>query len=226
MVITRPTAEVAPLDAASNTLALLSLKRHVHYFEGPMLSGLFGMLVLMMSSYTFILMSLSSLTWEVSVSGQKVLAMAREAGADMTVDVSTCVALTSKRERDDYFSVMCFPKNLSLAKGRNVILSKRTHGSSPRGRCMQLTWSRRRQPSQLSLMHGSLRALTCWYMAGPESETPSEKWKRKKIKRHPANFLIVISVMFFFFLATCPRNIVPAATTDSTGVVPMVTCIT
>lgn len=62
MVTTRPTAEVAPLDAASNTLELFSLQRHVHHFEGPTLSVLFGMLVLMMSSYTFILMSLSSLT--------------------------------------------------------------------------------------------------------------------------------------------------------------------
>lgn len=100
MVTTRPTAEVAPLEAASNTLVLSSLKRHRRRSEGQTLPVLCRSLVLMMSSYTGILMPLSSLTLEVSVSGQKVLAMAREAGADMTVDVSTCSALTSKGENE------------------------------------------------------------------------------------------------------------------------------
>lgn len=96
MVTTRPTAEVAPLDTASNMLVSFSLKRQLPHFEGHRLPVIFRMLVLMVSSYECILMPLSSLTREVSVSGQKILAMAREAGADMTVDVSTCSALTSK----------------------------------------------------------------------------------------------------------------------------------
>lgn len=46
------------------------------------------------------------------------------------------------------------------------------------------------------------------------------------IKPHRVYFLIVISVKLPRpSLFTWPRNIVPAATTDSTGVVPMVTCI-
>lgn len=51
-------------------------------------------------SYTWsFLMSCLSFTRDVSVSGQKVLAMAREAGADITDAVSKCAASTSKEKR-------------------------------------------------------------------------------------------------------------------------------
>lgn len=97
MVTARLTAEVAPLDAASITLVLVSLKRQVQRFEGHTLPILSCVAVLMKTiSHTFVLMSCSSLTWEVSVSGQKVLATARDAGAVMTVAVSTYFAFTYK----------------------------------------------------------------------------------------------------------------------------------
>lgn len=156
MVATKPTAEVAPWDAASNTF-VLSLRTHCQYFNDHILSILqvvslknslvlsayccwwsggelsivnvftqmciqmkcFGhpvsmrvlstdhnvhmclhMFVYSVHSYPrSFLMSCLSFTRDVSVSGQKVLAMAREAGADITDAAIKCVASTSKEKR-------------------------------------------------------------------------------------------------------------------------------
>lgn len=63
MVTARPTAEVAPLDAASITLVLVSLQRQGQRFEGQTLSILSCVAVLVRTvSHMFVLMSFSSLT--------------------------------------------------------------------------------------------------------------------------------------------------------------------
>lgn len=65
-----------------------------------------------------ILRSWLAVTLEVSVSGQKVLAMAREAGADITEAVNKCDASISKERHIEhtyiYWPIICYYKRKSL----------------------------------------------------------------------------------------------------------------
>lgn len=224
-VTTRPTAEVAPLDAASNTLVSFSLKRHVGHVEGHTPWLLFGTLPPPMSSYTLILMSLSSLHWDVSVSGQKVLAMAREAGAVMTVDVSTWVALAwEERARWLFPSHVLYQKPVLGWRSRSYFKQMNTRLLTPRE--MYAASMVPETPAKPTVISAWISESVSLLIYG-RTRIKHSAWKQKRKRLFKlVNFLMFISVVFIFlFLVTCPRNIVPAETTDSTGVVPMVTCI-